>query len=179
MQHIHTECAYVCVSIQTSYYGFFFSYFVCKKAVWKVCLENNYLFALTHSIADLGGCPGFLPQKLWRSWNEKAQVSTVCSLHSCPQWGRQEMPASSQESLLWWDFPIYFINARRPDTGGDKDSRLQVLIISQSSGPTTMTSFSSRCSAKVSLFPNWKNSPSEEYDQPTLSVLAKKPLQIT
>lgn len=39
--------------------------------------------------------------------------------------GRKCQPP--QESLLRGDFPIYFINARRPDTGEDKRSRLQVL----------------------------------------------------
>lgn len=63
----------------------------------------------------------------------------MCSLHPCPLWGRQEMPASSQESLLRWDFPIYFIEARRPDTGGDKHSRLLALIITGSWAPHSLS----------------------------------------
>lgn len=59
--------------------------------------------------------------------------------HACPlagpQWARQEMPAFSQESLLRWDFPIYFINVRRPDTGRDKHVRLPVLISQAARGP--------------------------------------------
>lgn len=86
----------------------------------------------------------------------------MCTLHPCPRWGRQEMPASSQESLLRWDFPIYFMKARRPDTGGDKHSRLQVLIVSGSWAlqlwPASLLDMQAKIQfgSKSKGLPNWK-----------------------
>ena len=73
------------------------------------------------------------------------------------------MPASSQESLLRWDFPIYFMKARRPDTGGDKHSRLQVLIVSGSWAlqlwPVSLLEMQAKIQfgSKSKGLPNWKN----------------------
>lgn len=149
---------------------------MCKKPVWEVRQANNCILRSTPHHCWPWCPPTFPAQQLWGT---EMRRQAVCSLHSCPQWGRQEMPASSQEGLLRWDFPIYFINARRPDTGGDKRSRLQVLIICQASGPHIHGHFLlDRCRPKFSLVPNRKVSPTENHDHPPLSVLARKLLQI-
>lgn len=146
--HICTTCTCVCV-FKHVMMGGFFSYFMCQKTVWKVYQENNDLLrsnshpSWSRWVPSLPAPPPRLPRPPTAAAGLKwgNLTSAACSLHSCPQWGRQEMPASSQESLLWWDFPIYFINARRPDTAGDKHSRLQMLIISQGSGPHSHDQF--------------------------------------
>lgn len=63
--------------------------------------------------------------------------------------GRKCQPP--QESLLWGDFPIYFINARRPDTGKDKHSRLQCLSSGQLLGPTARARLSFRNTRQISV----------------------------
>lgn len=55
-------CAHVC--IQTSSYGFFFSYFMCKKLYENCVWKTTTSLALAHTIVDLAGCPLFVP---WQS----------------------------------------------------------------------------------------------------------------
>lgn len=151
-------------------------YFMGNKPVWKVRQAITVSSPRTRTIADLGAHPPSLPSS---DEGAERRSPVTCSLHSCPQWGGQEMPASSQEGLLRWDFPIYFLNARRPDTGGDKRSRLQVLIICQAPGPHSHGQLLlETCRPKFSLVPNREVSPTENHDHLPLSFLARKPLQI-
>lgn len=97
--HVHM-CVFKHVTMGVSFL------ILCVRKLYEKSVRKAMAsLAQTHTTADLW-VGTFFPTpypnspELLQGWNGKTWTWAVCSLHSCPQWGRQEMPASSQESLL-------------------------------------------------------------------------------